>query len=90
MRWPRCCLSRAQDCAKGKETLEESALHATVLQLYNQINMRIPRHIAPPEHEDVARLLAIFDDNGDGVMDEGEFVDFSVFLFYQVLKSNTN
>jgi hypothetical protein len=64
--------------------LEESGLMSSVLLLYDQINMRIPRHVTPPTHEEVHQLLEIFDDNHDGVMDEQEFVDFSVFLFYQV------
>ena len=78
------CKESFQFFAKGREELEEAALYSTVLHLYDQINCRIPRHVSPPTHEEVKKLLEIFDDNGDGVMDEDEFIDFSVFLFNQV------
>jgi hypothetical protein len=44
----------------------------------------IPRHVPPPSHLETQRLLGIFDDNGDGVMDADEFADFAVFLYFQV------
>jgi hypothetical protein len=82
--YKKICSNIFDECRAGKPVLEESGLMSSVLLLYDQINMRIPRHVTPPTHEEVHQLLEIFDDNHDGVMDEQEFVDFSVFLFYQV------
>mmetsp|Transcript_39574 Transcript_39574/g.51031 ORF Transcript_39574/g.51031 Transcript_39574/m.51031 type:complete len:390 (-) Transcript_39574:578-1747(-) len=83
-KFKKICLSVFEECAHGKDVLEEAALHSSVLLLYDQINTSIPRHVTPPTHDEVAQLLEIFDDNHDGVMDRGEFIDFSEFLFYQV------
>jgi hypothetical protein len=84
-KFKKICANIFDECAYGKKELEESSLHSSVLLLYDQINMRIPRHVTPPTHDEVAQLLKIFDDNNDGVMDQAEFVDFSEFLFYQVV-----
>lgn len=56
--------------------IEDVEVEVAILQLYHQINSRLPGVQQPPSREKIRKALLAFDSNRDGVLDRREFVGF--------------
>jgi len=85
VKFEHLCEGIFRKCSLGSDRLASDRLEASMLMLYDQINVYSPRHVHPPDHEEITQLLDVFDGDHDGSLSIEEWHEFTAFIYFQVV-----